>query len=493
MNETHTAPRDLVRVALALLIAFGVIALASVYWSVIAAPDLLARDDNARNIIAEQRIRRGAILDRTGEVLAFSQETPNGLTARRYPQPVVASAVGYYSLTYGTAGIEAAYDSLLRGDEGRDELDALLDDLLHRAPQGGDVRATLDLRVQGAVAEALTGRAGAAIVLDVPSGAVRALVSQPTFDPNTLDAQWDALVADQGAPLLNRVTAGLYQPGGVFQTVLLGALFATQPDLSDAGAGLLTQPADIFSEPVRVDDLTLDCLRQPITDTPTLADAYAFGCPAPILALAESSLSSEAVRQRMEALGLLDALALTGFPTVTAPATLFPAEVSPTAHRALLAGQGALTITPLHLAQMVAAIAHGGNAVSLHLVDAVRPPESSQWQTPSAPTTRERAMLRADVAAALESALAYAARTSPDTAIAAPPNVPLFGHSALAFAGPQKTPYAWFYGYVRPDDAGEEAIVVVVVVEDERNPAVAARVARAAFTAALQNDEPSAD
>ncbi len=493
MNETHTAPRDLARLALALLIAFGAIALASVYWGVIAAPDLRARDDNARNIIAEQRIRRGAILDRTGAVLAFSEKTPSGLLARRYPQPVVASAIGYYSLIYGTAGIEAAYDSLLRGDESRDELESLLDDLLHRAPQGGDVRATLDLRVQGAIAEALAGRAGAAIVLDVPSGAVRALVSQPAFDPNTLDAQWDALVADQSAPLLNRVTAGLYQPGGVFQTVLLAALFAAQPDLSDAGAALLAQPADTFNEPVRVDDLTLGCLHRPTADAPTLADAYAFGCPAPILSLAESALSPEAVRQRMEALGLLDAPALTGFPTVTAPVALPAAEVSPAAHRALLVGQGALTITPLHLAQIVAAIAHGGNAVSLHLVEAVRPPESSQWQSPPAATVRERAMLRADVAAALENALAYAARISPDTAIAAPPDVPLFGHSALAFAGPQETPYAWFYGYVRPDETGGEAIVIVVVVENERNPAVAARMARAAFTAALQNGEPSAD
>jgi len=493
VNETHTAPRDLARLALTLLIAFGLIALASVYWSVIAAPDLRARDDNARNIIAEQRIRRGAILDRTGEVLAFSEEASNGLMVRRYPQPVAASAVGYYSLTYGTAGIEAAYDSLLRGDEGRDELDTLLDDLLHRAPQGGDVRATLDLRVQGAVAEALAGRAGAAIVLDVPSGEVRALVSQPAFDPNTLDAQWDALVADRGAPLLNRVTAGLYQPGGVFQTVLLTALLAAQPDLSDAGGALLAQPADTFSEPVRVDDLTLGCLHQPTADAPTLADAYAFGCPAPILVLAESHLSSEAVRQRMEALGLLDAPTLTGFPTITAPVVLPPADVSPAAYRALLAGQGALTITPLHLAQIVAAIAHGGNAVPLHLVEAVRSPEASQWQPPSAAAVRERAMLRADVAAALENALAYAARVSPDTAVAAPPDVPLFGHSALAFAGPQETPYAWFYGYVRPADADGGAIVVVVVVENERNPAVAARVARAAFTAALHNGEPSAD
>lgn len=490
MNNQHTTPRDLARVTLALLIAFAAMALAAGYWSVIAAPDLRARDDNARNIIAEQRIRRGTIFDRAGEPLALSSEAANGLMVRRYPHLEAVSATGYYNLTYGTAGIEAAYDSLLRGEESRDELQTLLDDLLHRPPQGGDVRTTLDLRVQQAVAGALAGRTGAAIVLDVPAGAVRALVSQPGFDPNALEGQWDTLVADQRAPLLNRVTAGLYQPGGVFQTVLLAALFAAQPDLSDAGAALLAQPADTFNEAVRVGDLTLGCLHQPTTATPTLADAYAFGCPAPFLTLVESVLSPEALRQRLEALGLLDAPALNGFPTAPAPVSLPAVTVSPAAQTALLTGQGALTITPLHLAQVVAAVAHGGNAVPLHLVDAVRPPDATDWQLSPATQTRDRAMLRTDVALALEQALAYAARTNPDTAAAALSDVPLFGHSALAYAGPGETPYAWFYGYVRTGEADGQALVVVVVVEDERNPTVAARVARAAFEAALAGESP---
>ncbi len=486
MSETPTLSRDLARVTLALLIAFGVIALAAAYWGVVAAPDLRARDDNARNILAEQRIRRGTIFDRSGQPLAFSEASADGRMVRRYPQPSAASAIGYYSLTYGTTGIEAAYDSLLRGAEGRDDLDALLDDLLHRAPQGGDVRATLDLRVQQAVAQALGGRAGAALVLDVPSGAVRALVSQPGFDPNTLDSRWDELVADQGAPLLNRVTAGLYQPGNVFQTVLLATLFAAQPDLSGGGTALLAQPVDDPSAAVRVGDLLLSCLHQPVPDTPTLADAYAFGCPAPFVTLAENTLSPEAVRQRMEALGLLDMPVLAGFPAAPASASLPAASVSPAAQTAWFTGQGTLTITPLHLAQIVAAIAHGGNAVPLHLIEAVRSSDAAPWQAPAA-DLRERAMLRAEVASALEQALAYSARTNPDTGTAALPGTQLFAHSALAFAGPQETPYTWFYGYMRPQGAqGGQAIVVVVVVEDEREPAVAARVARAAFEAALQ-------
>lgn len=490
MNDAHTSPRDLARVTLALLIAFGAIALAAVYWGVLAAPDLRARDDNARNILAQQRIRRGAIFDRTGEPLALSEKDPNGLMVRRYPHPQAASVTGYYSLTYGTAGIEAAHDDLLRGEEGHSDWQRLLDALLHRAPQGGDVRTTLDLRVQGAVAQALRGRAGAALVLDVPSGAVRALISQPGFDPNTLDARWDELVADQGAPLLNRVTAGQYQPGSAFQTVLLAALFAAQPNLEDEGAQTLAQAVSNLTVTVRVEELSLSCLNQPLADASTLADAYAFGCPAPFLALG-NAFAPEALRERLDALGLLEVPALAGFPA-TAVSVSLPATISPEAQTALLAGQGALTLTPLHLAQIVAAIAHGGNSVPLYLVDAVRPSRADRWQTFAAEDRRERAMLRADVARALERALSYAAQANPVTALAAPPGTSLYGHSALAFAGPQETPYAWFYGYVRPADGADiGAVVVVVVVENERDPAVAARVARAAFASALQTHSPA--
>ncbi|MEP0764018.1 MAG: hypothetical protein HRF48_14915, partial [Chloroflexota bacterium] len=174
MSDSPIHSRDLGRMTLALLIAFALIATGAAYWGVIAAEGLRTRDDNARNVLAEQRIARGAILDRTGEPLALSEQGATGVYVRRYPHPAAASAVGYYSLTYGVAGIEAAYDAALRGDEGRDKADILLDELLHRSPAGSDVRATLDLGVQEAVVAALEGRAGAAVVLDAAAGDVLA-------------------------------------------------------------------------------------------------------------------------------------------------------------------------------------------------------------------------------------------------------------------------------------------------------------------------------
>lgn len=484
MSDSPIHSRDLGRMTLALLIAFALIATGAAYWGVIAAEGLRTRDDNARNVLAEQRIARGAILDRTGEPLALSEQGATGVYVRRYPHPAAASAVGYYSLTYGVAGIEAAYDAALRGDEGRDKADILLDELLHRSPAGSDVRATLDLGVQEAVVAALEGRAGAAVVLDAAAGDVLALVSLPGYDPNTLDAQWDALAADRAAsPLLNRATAGLYQPGGAFQTVVLAALLGAQTDLSDGGERLLSRTVEDGRAPVVVGDLTLGCTGDPPGDALTLADAYAYGCPAPFVAAFEAGLTGDFLWERLRVLGLLDAPALAGFQTAAARITQ-PGSAASEAWAALLAGQGALTVSPLQVAQLAAAIANGGSAAPLRLVDAVRKPGASDWQA-VAGMRQPVAMLRAEVARALERAMGYAAEANAATQQAQGDGYTLYGHSALAYAGPDETPYAWFVGFARSSEGGHaQTTVAVVVVEGERDPAAAARVAGAAFAAA---------
>src|SRR5258708_16332122 len=86
--------------------------------------------------------------------------------------------------------------------------------------------------MKSAISAALLGRRGAVIAIDVPSGAVLAMVSVPTFDPNTLDQAYDVLLKDPAAPLLNRVTQGLYQPGGSLETVILAAMLTDKADLN---------------------------------------------------------------------------------------------------------------------------------------------------------------------------------------------------------------------------------------------------------------------
>jgi len=482
--------RELNRVALAALLGFALAALTLGYWAIVRADDLLEREDNARSVIAEQRIARGAILGREGVRLAYSEEVDDtGRMRRVYPYPAAAPALGYYSLTYGEAGIEDAADGVLRGAGGRGAWRTWWDDTLHRAPVGGDVRATVDLGVQRAAAGALGGAQGAAVVVEVPSGALLALVSQPSYDPNTLDRDWDRLAADAHAPLLNRATAGAYQPGGAWQTALLAALLAEYPDLVAQADGVLYADLPDAAAPVALDELKLFCLPGTPDEPLTLAAAYAWGCPAPFArALDGATLTPARLWERLGVMGLVEPPALPGYPAGTGrPPKPLTDATTPAALEAALVGQGALTLTPLQLAQFIAAIANGGSAVPLHAIDAVRPPGSDAWQPEPLPA-RRAALMRADVAAVLAQVMQQAAAANPVIAGAWPDAEALHGHVGLAYAGPEHTPYAWFAGYVTVSQASAEgplAVAVVVVVEDEADPMAAVRVARAAFEAAL--------
>ncbi len=232
------------RLMRALLLSFVIVAGALAYWQVIRAPQLVARGDNPRLILAERQIQRGRLLDRAGMVLAYSalEHGPgNTLVFRRhYLEPATAHLVGYYSLRYGTGGCEAVFDPVLRGKRNP------LEELLHHPQRGEDVTLSADLAAMQAADKALDNRIGTFIALDIASGALLAMVSHPSYDPNRLDETWENLTADPSAPLLNRATQGIYPVGDLARWVglagLLSAGVTVPPDPSEAPLAELLAP-----------------------------------------------------------------------------------------------------------------------------------------------------------------------------------------------------------------------------------------------------------
>ena len=153
-------------------------------------------------------------------------------TGRYYPLgSLAAHVVGFVDQdNRGQAGIEYAYDSMIRGENGRGY--AQVDARRHRVQTridrepvpGATLELTLDVHLQHLVErelragiEASRARAGTAIVMDPFTGEILALASYPTFNPNVPnDASPDAR--------RNTATQGVYEPGSTFKIVTAAAI-----------------------------------------------------------------------------------------------------------------------------------------------------------------------------------------------------------------------------------------------------------------------------
>ena len=195
------------------------------YWQVVAGPELASAPGNPRVAQDERRVVRGRILDRKGRVVVES--APDG--SRTLHDPSLGPVVGYRSPRYGVTGVERAEDASLAGRTGVASVANPFRALAQVPREGADVYLTIDPSVQATAAAALGSSRGAFVVRDIRSGAVLEMVSQPSLDTRNVDERWASLLGDEGKPLINRASQGLYVPGSTFKVV-------TAPAALDAGS-----------------------------------------------------------------------------------------------------------------------------------------------------------------------------------------------------------------------------------------------------------------
>ncbi len=425
------------------------------YWTVARADWLVAREDNPRRVVYEGRIVRGRVLDREGRTLAGVTVGASGRVTRTYPAPEAAPVVGYASLRYGTGGIERAFDEVLRGEAGRSPWRAGWDDLLHRAPRGGDVQLTLDVELQRLAQEALGGESGAAVLLDAEGGDVLAMASTPAFDPARLGERWEELREDPAAPLVNRATQGLYQPGSALQTVVVGE--AVEQGLVE---DLTAEVGGDIARKVRIDGVRVGCAVPP-GEPHTLANAYGAACPAPIGLLGEQ-LGADGLAQAVERWRLNTPPSL---PISTEAADWSREAISSAREEAM--GQGTLVVSPLHMALTAAALANDGRMPAPRLTVRVREAGGS-WR---------------ETAAVGDPQVVMRAREARELLGAWRRWDGILGHWGVAVAG-EGEPHAWFLG-VTPV-GGDGRCAVAVLLEHAEDPTRALDIGRALLQAAQQ-------
>jgi penicillin-binding protein A len=465
--------REINRLLVGVLAILLVVAGASAYWAIVGADTILQRQDNPRQVEAEASIRRGSIFDRNDALLAQSSADAAGVVSRAYAHPETSSALGYFSFRYGFSGAEAAYNTILRGDDlPRDLNQYLSSSLMHMPQKGSDIRLTFDLNIQRELARIMEGHQGAAVVLSIPDGEVLGMVSLPTFDPNTLDTDWERLVEAPGKPFFNRVLQGRYQPGGTLQTPLLaGALLS--------GAGLDT-PVENATRSIPIANVEVGCSVVLPPRALTLREAYAFGCPYPFTELAHE-LGIEGVEAIFNTFHLSVPPNLQGYvvePTVQPTLAADSIRLTTDTLDKNALGQAELTITPLEMAMIAAAIANDGNAPQPYTLLDTRAPGSDIWieATPIHPsipfTTANTARQIQDM---MRLAVANGAAQN-----AGRPNIDIGGHATLAYSG--ETTQSWFIGFATL--GGQQGIAIAVVIENSDDPGLAADIGGTALAAA---------
>ena len=167
--------KQITRLAVAGLVLMVALVVATTYWQTWAAAGLADRQDNAIERVAQFTIKRGEITDR-GRVLARNRARKLGgrtLYFRRYPQgKLTAHIVGYSTPSRFRSGLERSLNDYLTASNANlsTVVRSTLDKLKGGTVTGNDVRLTMDLRGQQAAYDALAGRCGAVVAIDVATG-----------------------------------------------------------------------------------------------------------------------------------------------------------------------------------------------------------------------------------------------------------------------------------------------------------------------------------
>ncbi len=233
--------RALLRLSLACLAMFVLLLLNVNYVQAFEPTKLAGEQGNIRVFDQQFSYQRGSIIangDGSGVKIAESRLVKGtDMYQRFYPFNKVYAPVTGYQTIYSVSGIEQAENSLLAGTDARLAVHNFTALLTGKQKQGATVELTISPTAQNAAYSALVndgGHAAAVVAIQPSTGAILALASYPTFNPNVLTTfngtqlknVDDRLLTEHSQPLLNRAIQQTYPPGSSFKIVTSSAAFS---------------------------------------------------------------------------------------------------------------------------------------------------------------------------------------------------------------------------------------------------------------------------
>jgi len=335
------------------------------------------------------------------------------------------------------------------------------------------IYTTLDRAFQTQVQEILGGRRGAIVVLDVNTGAVRALASGPGYDPNVFIGPSGAvgrakILADPDRPLFNRATQGAYPLGSVFKIVTMAAALETTD---------MTPDQTFFYCPGYWEGLGPNfrkyCWKETGHQNISLQDGLTASCNVVFYSVGQvlDGVGSDVLPRFGRGFGFGEPTGLIG---LFEEGGVMPDPAWKQAHIGenwwvgdtvnLAIGQGHLNVTPIQVARMMAAIANGGTLYRPYLIERISAAGDAFPEEVAQPEIVGTLPISPDHLAAIREALLGVTTKAIGTATSRfyGLGIPVAGKTGTAeTGGAGTTPHSWFAAYV-PADNPEIALAVIV-------------------------------
>lgn len=477
--------RSIRHVAIVLMACFVLLFVQLNRIQVFDAEALRENPSNTRTIQRDFGRSRGSIFTADSEVVARSDEVSGPFERLRvYPHDdLYAHTVGYLSFNIGAEGVERSFNDELVGRTPGLQLTGISDLLANTNPTGNLV-LTLDHQLQLAARDALGDRRGSIVALDPSTGAVRAMWSWPSFDPNRLsshdgvavNASFSELINDEGNPLRANSFRDVYFPGSTFKVVTAAAGL-------ESGAVTMSNP--VFAV---TNDYTPPLTSRPISNFGNSAcggdmeEMIRVSCNGGFARLAAELIGPSAMIEEAQRFGFnlvppfdVPGAVASTFPSdygdeVRPPSVEIPAGVfenTPLLAQAAI-GQNDVAATPLQMALVAAAIANDGQIMQPFVVqevrnirgDAVSTPNPRSWLSALSSSNANElraAMINSAINGTGNRALVPGLEIGTKT-----------GTAQLGTEAPQS--HAWTIAFAGPPGGAPELVVAVLIEGDPARP-----------------------
>ncbi|MDQ0848359.1 peptidoglycan glycosyltransferase [Arthrobacter sp. B3I9] len=352
------------------------------YVQVVGADELKANAWNKRTLLQNYCNDRGAIIVGGTPIAESVPATESCKFQRTYTQPeLYAGITGYFSRSYGVTGLEKTMNDVLAGSSDQQFLDRVGQLFLGNQPKGASVELTLDPAIQKLAYDLIPdGQRGSIVVTNPKTGAILAMVSKPSYDPNLIASQ-DPVAEQANFNELNKVpginlnqsvsgpTGALLAPGSVFKLVDTAAALSSGKYNKDSD---LPNPAEMPFPGIQYKLPNYAGGNCYTRNTASFAFALQQSCNTPFASIA-LDLGEKAIADQAEKFGFDQGVgdqlkleyALSNFPRDLDQAGLAQSAI----------GQRDVRATPLQINLMTAAIANGGVQMQPNLIKAVRSPD----------------------------------------------------------------------------------------------------------------------